>query len=44
MSHLSATVELAPNGVFVSDYDYGLLCHRINFSASVDPPNPCRSS
>ena len=25
MLHLSATVELAPYGVFVSDYDYELL-------------------
>ena len=25
MSHLSAIVELALYGVFVSDYDYGLL-------------------
>ena len=25
MSHLSATVELAPYDVFVSDYDYGLM-------------------
>ena len=25
MSHLSAIMELAPYGVFVSDFDYGLL-------------------
>ena len=25
MSHLSATVELAPYDIFVSDYNYGLL-------------------
>ena len=25
MSHLSATVELAPYGMFMSNYDYGLL-------------------
>ena len=37
MSYLSATMELAPYDMFVSDYDYGLLvCRRINHSASTD--------
>ena len=37
MSHLSATMELTPYGMFVSDYDYGLLvCRRINCFAPTD--------
>ena len=36
MLHLSAAVELAVYGVFVSDYDYGLLYVVV----STVPPRP----